>query len=199
MTERGVRRRTGRRPGSQPTRQEIVDAARELFATRGYRSTTIRAIAAAAGVDPALVHRFFGSKENLFAATLEFPEQAAPNVLAALHGDQADIGERLTRAYLNLWEDATSREQMKILTMSALTNTEAMTPVRAAIGRVLGQLRTTDITGPDPEVRFQLAMGHLLGVACVRHLTRVPPLSDLPFEDLVARVAPAIQSHLSAT
>jgi AcrR family transcriptional regulator len=198
MTERGGRGRTGRRPGHQPTRQDIVNAARELFATRGYRGTTVRAIATAAGVDPALLHRFFGSKENLFAATLQFPELAAQNVLGALHPDRAAIGERLARAYLSLWEDAATRDQMKILTVSAMANTEAMTAVRAAIGQVLGQL-TTDLTGPDQEVRFQLAMAHLLGVACVRHLTRLTPLSDLTFEDLVARVAPAIQVHLTAT
>lgn len=197
MTNSRTGRRTGRRPGHQPTRREILDAARQLFAAHGYRATTIRAIAAAAHVDPALIHRHFGSKENLFAATLDFPDQAAPNVLAALHGSPAGLGERLTRAYLGLWEDTSTREQMKILTKSSLTSTETMARVRPAIARVVGQIRTTDLPGPLPEISFQLAMGHLLGVACVRHLTQAPPLTTLPFEDLVARVAPAVQLHLT--
>jgi AcrR family transcriptional regulator len=196
MTKPRTGGRTGRRPGHQPTRREICDAARQLFAADGYRATTIRAIAAAANVDPALIHRHFGSKENLFAATLDFPAQAAPNVLAALHSTPAGLGERLTRAYLRLWEDPSTREQMEILTKSSLTSTETMARVRPAIARVVGQIRTTDLPGPHPEIGFQLAMGQLLGVACVRHLTQAPPLSTLPFEDLVARVAPAVQLHL---
>jgi AcrR family transcriptional regulator len=199
MTSRGTGGRTGRRSGHQPTRREIVDAARQQFAAHGYRAATIRAIARAAGVDPALIHHYFGSKETLFAATLEFPARAAPDVLAALDGDTAGIGERLTRAYLELWEDPTTHEQMEILTKSALTSADAMARVRPTITRVLGQISTTKLKGPDPEVRFQLAVSHLLGVACVRHLTQAPPLCDLPFEDLVARVAPAVQLHLTGS
>jgi hypothetical protein len=87
---------------------------------------------------------------------------------------------------------------MEILTKSSLTSTEAMARVRPAIARVVAQIRTTDLPGPDPEISFQLAMSHLLGVACVRHLTQAPPLSTLPFEDLVARLAPAVQLHLTS-
>jgi AcrR family transcriptional regulator len=196
MTAEGGR--TGRRPGSRPTRQHILDAARQTFAAQGYRGATIRAIARAADVDPALIHHYFTSKQDLWAATVQFPEHAAPQVLQALHGDPGTLGERLTRVYLALWEDPRTRSQMTIITKSALTSDEAMARLRPAITDVLAQITTaTTVAGPDPELRFQLAMGHLLGVAIIRHLTHAPPLSDLPFDDLIARVAPTVQSHLS--
>ena len=195
MTAEGGR--TGRRPGSKPTRQQILDAARQTFAAQGFRGATIRAIARAADVDPALVHHYFKSKQDLWAATVQFPEHAAPQVLQALHGDPATRGERLTRAYLTLWEDPQTRNQMAIITTSALTSDQAMAHLRPAITDVLAQIAATTVAGPDPELRFQLAMAHLLGVAVIRHLTQAPPLCVLPFDDLIARVAPAVQSHLT--
>lgn len=196
MTSGNTGRRTGRRPGPPATERAIVDAAREQFAARGYRAATIRRIAESAEVDPALVYHYFGSKENLLAAAMEFPEQAAPSLLTSLDTDPTDIGTELTRAYLTLWEKPETREQMRIITTMALTTPDAMTHLRATIEGVIGRIHATALPGPDPEVRFQLAMGHLLGVACVRHVAKIPPLCDLPFEDLVARVAPAIQLHL---
>lgn len=191
-----TRGRTGRRPGHPPTRLEILDAAREQFATHGYRGATVRAIAAAAGVDPALVHRHFGSKAGLFVATLEFPEGATAGVLAALQGERTELGHRLTRTYLGLWEEPATREQMAILTTAALTTSEAMEHVRGAITKGLAEILTNDLIGADQVSSFQLAMSHLLGIACVRHLTQAPPLSTMPFEELVSRVGPVIQDYL---
>lgn len=197
VSPRGGSARTGRRPGSQPTRAEILDAARRQFAERGYRAATIRRIAEAAGVDPALIHHYFGSKERLFAATISLPSDVLPGVLASFDRELATAGERLTRTYLGLWEDPATREQMTIVTTMALTNGEAMTHVRSAIGQAIAQIRVSGLPGPDPDVRFQLAMSQLLGVACLRHLAQAPPVSDIPFEDLVARIAPVVQLHLT--
>lgn len=190
-------KRMGRRPGSLSTRQEIVDAARGIFATRGYRGATTRAIADAAGVDAALIHHYFGSKEKLFTATLEFPGEAPDRILAALSGSTDGLGERLSRAYLELWEDPGTRSQMVIAIRASLSSDEVMARVRPTIVGMLGRAPASDIPGPDPETRFALAMAHLVGVAAVRHLSKVPPLRDLPFEDLVARTAPAVHLHLT--
>jgi AcrR family transcriptional regulator len=192
-----VTRRIGRRPGGQPTKREILDSARGIFATKGFRGATVRAIAEAADVDPALIHHYFGTKEQLFAATLEFPEHAPNHLVSALAGAPEDLGERLTRAYLELWEDPETRSQMVIATRAALSSDDAMARVRPMVEDMLGQASTTDVPGPDPEKRFALAMAHLVGVAAVRHLTKVPPLRDLPLEELIARTAPAVQLHLT--
>lgn len=187
----------GRRPGSLSTRQDILDAARAVFATTGYRGATTRAIAQSAGVDPALIHHYFGSKEKLFSATLEFPEHAPDRLVAALSGPQEGLGARLTRAYLALWEEPETRGQMVIAARASLGSDEAMARVRPTIVDMLGRAPGSDIPGPDPEVRFALAMAHLVGVAAVRHISKVPPLRDLAFEELVARTAPAVQLHLA--
>lgn len=187
----------GRRPGGLPTRQEIVEAARGIFATSGYRSATVRAIGEAAGVDPALIHHYFGTKEKLFAATLEFPEHAPDRLLAALSGPPEQLGERLTRAYLELWEDPATRDQMVIAVRAAMSSDEAMARVRPTIVDMLGRAPASDVRGPDSEKRFALAMAHLVGVAGVRHISKIPPLRDLPLEELVLRTAPAVQLHLT--
>lgn len=189
-------RRIGRRPGGQPTRQEIVDAARDIFATNGYRGATTRAIADAAGVDPALIHHYFGTKQALFAATLQFPPDAPDRLLSALDGPQDRLGERLTRAYLELWEDPGTRGQMAIAARAAMSNDEAMGRLKPMIVHLLRQA-SSNLPGPEPEKRFALAMAHLIGVAAVRHLSQVPPLSDLPLDELIARTAPAVQLHLT--
>jgi AcrR family transcriptional regulator len=194
---RGVSKRIGRRPGGQPTRQEIVDAARDIFARSGYRGATVRGIADAAGVDPALVHHYFGTKEKLFAATLEFPADAPDRLTSALSGPPEGLGERLTRAYLGLWEDAATRSQMAIAARAALSSDEAMDRVRPMIAHVLAQASAGSVPGPDPETRFAAAMAHLVGIAAVRHLAKVAPVCDLPFEELVARTAPVVQLQLT--
>ena len=190
-------KRIGRRPGGQPTRQEIVESARAIFATKGFRGATVRAIAEAADVDPALVHHYFGTKEQLFAATLEFPQQALDRVIPTLTGPAEGLGERLTRAYLELWEDPETRSQMVIAMRTALSSDDAMARARPLIVDLLGQATTSGVPEPDPEKRFALAMAHLVGVAAVRHLSKVPPLRDMPLEELIARTAPAIQLDLT--
>ena len=191
-----MNRRIGRRPGAQPTRQQIVDAAREVFAAKGFRGATVRAIAEAGGVDPSMITHYFGTKQGLFLATLEFPTDAPARLLAALVGDPSGLGERLTRAYLELWEDPRTRKQMVIATRASLSDDEAMARSRPMIAGMIADAVTTDVPGPDPEKRFALAMAHLLGVATVRHISKVPPLCEMPLEEVIAWTAPAIQLDL---
>src|SRR5215472_17491722 len=103
-----VPRRAGRRAGDSGTRHAILDAARALFAERGYNAATIRGIAAAAGVDPALVHHYYGTKEKLFAAAMQLPVVPSEYIGAALapaaRPDGTGIGEHIVRMALTLWE-----------------------------------------------------------------------------------------------
>src|SRR5438093_3335369 len=98
-----TRRRAGRPAGSPPNRGAILAAARDQFATRGYEGATIRAIAGAAAVDPALVHHYFGSKDQLFAAAMELPVSPSQLVPELLAGERAGLGERLLRRFLEVW------------------------------------------------------------------------------------------------
>src|ERR687885_1583788 len=109
----GMATRTGgRRPGSTATKDAILDAARELFGARGYDGTTIRGIATQAGVDPALVHHFFGSKDDLFLTVLEVPETVLKGVPGLIQKDLGHAGEHLARFYLDLYESPETRAAM---------------------------------------------------------------------------------------
>src|SRR5436190_21555417 len=96
--------RTGRRPGNQDTREAILTAARDAFAERGFDGASIRAIATTAGVDPALVHHYFGNKDQLFLAAIEAPINPAELLERVAAGDPSDVGERLVHTFLSVWD-----------------------------------------------------------------------------------------------
>src|SRR5919206_3634104 len=101
-SKRRAQPRTGRRPGPNTTRAAILDAARAAFAARGYDAVSVRAIAREAGVDPALVHRFYGSKERLFVAAMDLPVAPSDIVRGLLAEGVEDVGERLVRRFVEL-------------------------------------------------------------------------------------------------
>ena len=187
-------KRTGRPAGGDGNnRTRILEAAREEFSTKGFRGTTMRSIANRAGFDVALLSHYFGNKNGLFAATMELPEGAQKMLTEALAGPTATQGERLTRSYLSLWEDA--GPQMQILARSALSNEAATKHMRAVF---IGAIAGSDVTDllADRWTGLALAISHLLGVAFARHLIHIPHLAESDFETLVARTAPAVQLHL---
>src|SRR6266516_7965980 len=96
--------RTGRRPGNQDTREAILDAARSAFSELGFDGASIRAIATSAGVDPALVHHYFGSKEQLFLEMMELPVHPNDFLPQVLGGGVDAVGERLVRTFLTVWD-----------------------------------------------------------------------------------------------
>ena len=102
--EEGCVARTGRRPGHQDTREAILAAAREAFAERGFDGASIRLIAAGAGVDPALVHHYFGTKDQLFLDAMQAPIDPAQIIPQALAGGVDGVGERLVRTLLGVWD-----------------------------------------------------------------------------------------------
>jgi AcrR family transcriptional regulator len=194
-----TRPRTGRRPGATgDTREAITRAARAEFGARGFDGATIRAIAAAAGVDPALVMYFFGSKQQLFLESIQLtlrPAEALPRLLVrGLDG----LGERLARFYLGLWEDPDTREAVAAVVRSAFSHDGAAEVIRGFLGsEVFGRI-AGHLPGPDPELRVELAGSHLVGLAIARHILRVEPLASADFDAVIRRVAPTVQHYLTA-
>lgn len=193
--------RTGRPPRSGayesvPNRERILDAARGEFAAKGFRATTLRSVATLAGVDVALIAHYFGNKEGLFAATLELPPGAAASLTDALTGPRDTQAERLTRAYLRLWEDEATGSQLRALTRSTFSDDRAL---HSAKGALLGALGDPGMAGllDGRRTGFSLALAHLMGVAIQRHLLPGSPASVLDFDVLVARLTPAIALHLA--
>jgi AcrR family transcriptional regulator len=190
-------RRTGRRPGPNRTRAAIVAAARTAFAARGYDAVSIRAVAREAGVDPALVHRFYGSKEELFVAAMELPVSPGRLVPALLADGVDDLGERLIRTLLELFDRPAAFAPFLALIRGAVSNEHAAALLREFITReVLGRLAAA--ASPDrPELRASLAGSQVVGLAMARYVVAVPPLATADRETVVACVGPAIQRYLT--
>lgn len=194
------RPRRGRRPGpSGATRQTILDAARARFAADGYGGTTIRRVAADAGVDPALVMQYFGSKELLFGAVMSISPEAMAQLSDAFNGPQDSVGERLTRAYLALFEgEPRHSEPLLAMLRAAITREQAADQLREFIqARLVQDIRPEYRGDPDMLARVGIAASMLIGVIVARRVVRVPALSEQDTESLVARVAPAVQTVLT--
>lgn len=190
-------RRPGRRPGPSTTRADILTAARASFAEMGFDRTSVRGVAARAGVDPALVHRFFGSKDDLLSAALDGVMNPAERIPALLQGDPDALGERLVRFFLSVWEDGPGAEVLVAVLRSAATHEHAAEVLRGFIGReVLGRL-AVGLGGGDASLRAALAGSQLVGMAMARYVVRVEPLASADRETLVAALAPTLQRYLT--
>jgi AcrR family transcriptional regulator len=186
----------GRRRGAPDTRAEILAAARELFATRGFAGTAVRAVAARAGVDSALVHHYFGTKVDLFLAALELPVDPRVVLAPVVEGGVDGAGERLLRAFLSVWEDEENRLPLLAL-VRGITEPEGRTLLSAGLfGVILGPLGEA-LELDRPEHRVTLVASQLAGVVLLRYLLAVEPLASVDTETLVATYAPTLQRYLS--
>ena len=187
----------GRRPGSSGTRSAILAAARAGFAERGYAGTTIRAVAGAAGVDPALVLHFFRTKDALFAACLALPPEMMARMPAAFDGDPSAVGERLTRTYLSLWEDPATGPALLAVVRSAVSSQDAAHLLGEFVGSLL-LAPTAKLGDADgPELRVALASAQLVGLALSRYVVRLEAVARADLETLVRAVAPSVQRYLT--
>ncbi|MEU0054270.1 TetR family transcriptional regulator [Streptomyces sp. NPDC006309] len=194
-------RRRGRPPRTESagTRDRILTAAREVFSARGYEKTSVRAIAKAAEVDPALVHHYFGSKEEVFEAAVEVA--FAPALIASdavADGPLDGVGERLTRFVLGVWENPATRTPLLAIVRSAVDNDTAAAVFRRLIAAQLMRRIAAALDLPDAELRAELAAAQLVGTAMMRYVIRLEPLASADLEQLVVRLAPVVQHHLTA-
>src|SRR5690242_10617891 len=189
--------RIGRPPGKTDTRNVILSVARRMFAERGYDKTSVRDIATASGVDPAMIRHYFGSKVELFRATMGWPFEPADIAARITAGDRGDIGERLTRVFFEAWEQPESRAPLLAILRGAATHEESANLVRQFIqGQVYAHIAAA-LKAPDAELRIDLAMSQLLGIAYLRHILRVEPVASTPVGELIERVAPIVSRHLN--
>jgi AcrR family transcriptional regulator len=192
-----VRRVTGRRCGESRTRAAILAAARDHFAARGFNGASLRAIAAAAGVDTGLIRHFFGCKDDLFIATLHVPDEVFEWMRKALDGDVGRLGERMVDAYLRLWENPATAEPLLAVARSAISSKKGTNRLRAVCGGSVFRDFLPHVGIDRAETRIALAGAHLMGVALARYVVQVPPLVNLGRDELIATCAPAIQRYLT--
>jgi AcrR family transcriptional regulator len=181
-------------PRSEPARLAILGAARAMFAAHGYDGTTIRAVAAHAGVDASMVMRYFQSKAGLFAAAVTM-DLEVPDLGSAPAGRR---GEQLVRNFISRWEDPVRGEEMIALLRTGV----ASETVAGQLQAVIGQLVTRPIAalgGDGAAERGTLIAAQLLGVALCRYVLRLEPLASLPPDDVVADVAPSVQRYLTGS
>lgn len=191
-------RRTGRRPGNPDTRETILTAAREAFAERGFDAASIRAIATAANVDPALVHHYFGTKEELFRATVSIPVDPAELVPRVLAGGPDEVGERLVRTFLAVWDSPVGTAAVALL-RSAVSNQWTARLLREflvtqVLRRVVDQL---DLDPAEVPLRGALVATQIAGLAMMRYVIRLEPVASAPPDTLVATIGPTVQRYLT--
>ncbi|MEV0932693.1 TetR family transcriptional regulator [Streptomyces phaeochromogenes] len=179
-------------------RDRILAAAREEFSERGYEKTSVRGIAKAAGVDSALVHHYFGTKEQVFESSIEVafgPLLAAPGSIA--EGPLDGVGERLARFFFGVWENPATRKALLAIIRSAVNNDVAASVFRRLISAQLLRRVAAQLDTPDAELRAELAAAQLVGIAMLRYVIKVEPLASANPEQIIARVSPVIQAHLT--
>jgi len=192
--------RTGRRPGPTASRDAILTAARRQFGDTGYEATSIRGVAAEAGVDPALVVHFFGTKERLFRAAVSWPFDPLEMAPSVVGSDAEGLGERLARTFLTIWDDPQTSQQLLALVRAAMTNESVARLLREfVVTQLFRQVLSDVVEGPDRELREELAAAHLLGIAILRLVLRVEPLASASIEELVAWVGPTLDGYLRST
>ena len=190
----------GRRPqGSPDARRAMLDAARELFAERGFERTTMRAVGTRAGVDPALIYHYFGDKDGLLAAVVE-PPVDLPAVLTGIADDPGRAGEEIIRRVIGLWENHPDiRERMLATLRTALSHDHAAQLLRDMLSswllRGLGDVLADD----QRELRAALVGSHLGGLMLARYLLKVPGAAAATPEELIQAVGPTVQRYLTGT
>jgi len=191
-------KRRGRRPGGTDTRTALIGAAREVFAELGYNDATVRAIAARAGVDAAMVNHWFGGKDGLFAeAVLKLPFKPADLVAGLLDGPVEALGERMVRTFLTTW-DASGGGVFIALMRSVTSHEQAARMLREYFLENIFR-RLADAVGQDEHMEFRasLVATQIVGLGMVRYVARFPPLATTDIETAVTAMAPTLQRYLT--
>lgn len=191
------RKRPGRPPGASDTRERILTSARDLFARNGFDKTSIRAIAAGAGVDPALVHHYFGTKTQLFGAAIQIPVDPM-TVIGPLREVPLDqIGRTLPSLVLPLWDSELGKGFIATL-RSTLAGGD-VTLFRSFLQEVIVAEVGSRVDDPpgSGRVRVQFVASQLVGVVMARYILELEPFKSLPVEQIVDTIAPTLQRYLT--
>ncbi|CQD15998.1 TetR family transcriptional regulator [Mycobacterium lentiflavum] len=191
-------KRRGRRQGEPVSRDTVLRAAKRQFAINGYDRTPLRAIADDAQVDPSMILYLFGSKAELFRESMKLvlPADLLTTVVAE---KDDDLGYRVVRAYLSIWEQPETAASMASMVQSATSNSDANQAFRVFLHDYLLTAVSGAMGGGDEaRLRATLAATNLVGTAMLRYIMRVPPLSSLGVDDVVRLLGPAVHRFLTA-
>jgi AcrR family transcriptional regulator len=190
--------RGGRRPGDSGTRQAILTAAAQQFADRGFRDTTMRGVATAAGVDAALVHHFFGTKDGLFAAAMALPINPADVVARMLAPGVEGLGERLVRQLLTVFTQLGAANPMIGLIRSAAGHAPSADMLRDFLTQAVLDPVARAVKADRPQLRAALCASQVMGILVAREVVVLPALAEADDDTLVAAYGPVLQRYLTA-
>jgi AcrR family transcriptional regulator len=188
----------GRRPGTSGTREAIAEAARQCFAEAGYDRAGIRAVAERAGVDPALVMHYFGSKQKLFVSVMALPYVPEDVLPGLVSGPRRKAGERLARFVVETLEHPHSRAVLTGMVRAAAAEPEIAALVRDQVSARIVAAIATGIGVDDAPARASLVASQIIGLIMARYVIAVEPLASLDPEALVAWLAPNFQRYLTS-
>lgn len=194
MTEQPTRRR-GRRAGGADTKAALLAAARAVFAEQGYQGATVRAIAARAGVDAAMVNHWFGGKQGLFAAIVDLPFDPAEMIDRVLAGDRDSLAERLIRNFVPIWDAHDGAFAALLLSVAS----------QEIAARVMGEFfaktvfgRIAEVIGVDqPDMRAGLCGSQIIGLGLIRYVLKLQPLASADVDTVARMVGPNLQRYLT--
>jgi AcrR family transcriptional regulator len=188
----------GRRRGTPDTRQEILAVARRRFLAEGYAAVSMRSVAAEAGVDPALVSYFFGSKQGLVGAALALTVNPAEALAAALPGPLDLLPERVLTTLLTTWDEPETGGPLRMMLRTSVHDPEIRRLVRGVVESGIVDRLAARLRGPDARQRAAAFTAQLGGVVFTRYLLELAPIATMPRDELVRRLAPALRTTLLA-
>lgn len=191
--------RTGRRKGSPDTREAILAAARTAFAERGFDGASIRIIATSAGVDPALVHHYFGTKDKLFRTCVGAPIDPRELVGQITNGGLDGIGDRIVRTFLSVWDHPVSGPALAALVRSGVQHDWSARMLREFITTQILRRATSEL-GVEPaqaQVRAGLVATQVGGLIMARYLLKIEPLASASADEVVAALGPNVQRFVT--
>jgi AcrR family transcriptional regulator len=189
-------KKRGRRPGASGTREAIAGAARRQFAELGFDRTTIRSVAAEAGVDPALVPHYFGSKQRLFLEAVDLPFEVGELVAQLQGGPRSQVGERVARFALRVLSDPDGLARWTGMIRSAASDPEAAEMLRDVLTRRIFEPLAEALGSDDAQLRANLASSQMVGLVMARYVIGIEPLASASPETNAAPIAPTIQRYL---
>jgi AcrR family transcriptional regulator len=197
QNKREVERR-GRRTGHPDTRAQILDAARGLFTTVGYRAATVRAIAAEANVDPAMISYFFGSKECLFGEALTLRANPAELIAEQINGPVAELPRRLITVLLKTWDSPDNQPTLLAIAQTG-AGPEGTALTRGFVEEVLAapitaRLLLDGVSTRDARICTALLITQLVGIIYARYVLAADPVATLPQRVLIDRFTPALDA-----
>ncbi|WP_166904953.1 TetR/AcrR family transcriptional regulator [Mycobacterium sp. DL440] len=191
------RNRPGRPAGPSDKRERILTSARELFSRNGIDNTSIRSIAADAGVDAALVHHYFGTKTQLFAAAIHIPIDPMTVIGKLKEVPVEQIGHTLPSILLPLWDSEIGKGF--VATLRSILAGNDVSLVRSFLQEIIvGEIGPRVDNPPgSARVRIQFVASQLVGVAMARYILELEPFATLPVDQIVETIAPTLQRYLT--